>query len=104
MFSQAFTLAVSGVKDSDERRGFAQGEGGGVFRSYVDTLLTKAIFHRTGDLGRSLRTKSNEANYEITLMSKEEAERLITFVEMMLKFIYEMLMWFSPTLTAAAGL
>ena len=37
-----------------------------------------------------IRTKSNEANHEITLMSKEEAERLITFVEMMLKFIYEL--------------
>lgn len=34
-----------------------------------------------------IRTKSNEANHE---MSREEAERLITFVEMMLKFIYEL--------------
>ncbi len=37
-----------------------------------------------------IRTKSNEANHEIALMSKDEAEKLITFVEMMLKFIYEL--------------
>lgn len=37
-----------------------------------------------------IRKKSNEANHEIVLMSKEEAERLLTFTEMLLKFVYEL--------------
>jgi hypothetical protein len=36
-----------------------------------------------------IRKKGNEANHEIKLMSKADAEELITFVEMLLKLIYE---------------
>lgn len=36
-----------------------------------------------------IRTKGNEANHEIRLMAKEDAEELISFAEMLLKFIYE---------------
>lgn len=36
-----------------------------------------------------IRTKGNEANHEIRLMSKGDAEELISFAEMLLKFIYE---------------
>jgi hypothetical protein len=36
-----------------------------------------------------IRKKGNEATHEILLMSKTDAEELITFVEMLLKFIYE---------------
>ena len=36
-----------------------------------------------------IRKRGNEANHEIILMTKEDAEELISFVEMLLKFIYE---------------
>ena len=36
-----------------------------------------------------IRTRANEANHEIQLMNAEDAQALITFVEMLLKFIYQ---------------
>lgn len=33
--------------------------------------------------------KGNEANHEIRLMAKPDAEELISFAEMLLKFVYE---------------
>jgi hypothetical protein len=36
-----------------------------------------------------IRKKGNEANHEIVLMKKEDSQELISFVEMLLKFIYE---------------
>lgn len=36
-----------------------------------------------------IRQKGNEANHEIVIMSQDEARRLLVFVEMLLKFIYE---------------
>jgi hypothetical protein len=36
-----------------------------------------------------IRTKGNEANHEIRLMTEADAEELISFSEMLLKFIYE---------------
>ncbi|GIW50780.1 MAG: hypothetical protein KatS3mg081_0135 [Gemmatimonadales bacterium] len=36
-----------------------------------------------------IREKGNEANHEIVIMSKEDAEELVSFSEMLLKFIFE---------------
>jgi len=36
-----------------------------------------------------IREKGNEANHEIVIMDKETAEELISFIEMLLKVIYE---------------
>ena len=36
-----------------------------------------------------IRTKGNEATHEIVIMSEEDAKDLITFIEMILKIIYE---------------
>ncbi len=36
-----------------------------------------------------IRGKGNEANHEIVIMKRDEAELLIEFLEMLLKFIYE---------------
>lgn len=44
-----------------------------------------------------IRRRSNEANHEIVLMTKEDAIALIAFVEMLLRFIYEL-----PNLAPAA--
>jgi len=64
---------------------------GDSFASYVQFLADQGYVPPNGKHWVDhIRTKSNEANHEITMMSKEEAERLITFVEMMLKFIHEL--------------
>jgi hypothetical protein len=36
-----------------------------------------------------IRTKGNEANHEINIMSKDDAKELLSFIEMLLKIIYE---------------
>lgn len=36
-----------------------------------------------------IRTKGNEANHEIKIISKEDAEELLRFCEMLLKIVYE---------------
>ncbi len=36
-----------------------------------------------------IRSKSNEANHEIVIMKEEDAKDLISFIEMLLKIIYE---------------
>jgi hypothetical protein len=36
-----------------------------------------------------IRTQGNEAAHEIVLKTKEEADEILTFLEMLLKFIYE---------------
>ena len=36
-----------------------------------------------------IRRKGNEATHEISLMNQADAEELVAFVEMLLKFIYE---------------
>jgi hypothetical protein len=36
-----------------------------------------------------IREKGNEATHEIQMMTREDAEDLITFLEMLLKFMYE---------------
>jgi len=65
-------------------------EEGKSFHQYVEYLAQKGYVPPDGkgwvDL---IRTKGNEANHEISIMSKSEAEELITFLEMLLKFIYE---------------
>jgi hypothetical protein len=36
-----------------------------------------------------IRKKGNEANHEINIMSKDDAQELLSFIEMLLKIIYE---------------
>jgi hypothetical protein len=60
------------------------------FIEYVDYLDKERYLGREGkgwvDL---IRTRSNEANHEIVLMSAEDARRLMTIAEMLLKLVYE---------------
>jgi hypothetical protein len=60
------------------------------FVEYVDYLETKGY---TPPDSRGwvdhIRKQGNDANHEITLMTKPDAEELISFVEMLLKFMYE---------------
>lgn len=60
------------------------------FVYYVDYLETK---HYTPPGSNkwvdSIRKLGNDANHEIVIMSQEQARRILTFLEMLLKFIYE---------------
>lgn len=41
------------------------------------------------DLVERIRELGNEANHEIVIMEEEDAEELLSFIEMLLRFIYE---------------
>jgi len=60
------------------------------FESYVDYLDNENFIPR-GSKGwvSFIREKGNEANHEIHIMNKVDAEKIIKFVEMLLKVIYE---------------
>lgn len=63
---------------------------GDSFLSYVEFLADNGYVPPDG---RSwvdhIRRKGNEANHEIVLMTKDDASDLLSFSEMLLKFIYE---------------
>ncbi len=60
------------------------------FISYVEHLANSGFVPPNGrGWVDHIRSKGNEANHEIALMNKEDAEELISFSEMLLKFIYE---------------
>lgn len=60
------------------------------FVSYVEYLSDKNYIPPDArDWVDHIRTKGNEANHEIALMKKEDAEELLSFVEMLLKVIFE---------------
>ena len=65
-------------------------EEGKRFAYYVDYLSTNNFVppDAKGWVDH-IRTKGNEANHEITIMQKEDAEELLMFIEMSLKIIYE---------------
>lgn len=60
------------------------------FLDYVQYLASKGYIppHGQGWVDH-IRSKGNEANHEIRIMGKADAEELISFTEMLLKFIYE---------------
>lgn len=63
---------------------------GGTFVSYVEHLANAGYVPPNGrGWVDHIRSKGNEANHEIKLMSKADADELITFSEMLLKFVYE---------------
>lgn len=60
------------------------------FIEYVDYLANKGYVPPNGkDWVDHIRQKGNEATHEIKLMTAEDAEELISFTSMLLKFIYE---------------
>ncbi len=69
----------------------AQGaEPGKKFIEYVDYLAQKGYVPPNGrGWVDHIRKKGNEATHEIVLMAISDAEELIAFTEMLLKFIYE---------------
>ena len=68
--------------------GAEEGKG---FVEYVNYLNEKNYIPPNGkEWVDSIRTLGNEANHKIEFKSKEDANRIITFTEMLLKFIYEL--------------
>ena len=60
------------------------------FAEYVEFLSNKNYVPPDGrEWVDHIRKKGNEATHEISIMKKEDAEELISFLEMLLKFIYE---------------
>jgi hypothetical protein len=60
------------------------------FIVYVEYLATKGYVPPNGKTWVDhIRKKGNEATHEIVLMGQSDAEDLIAFSEMLLKFIYE---------------
>lgn len=60
------------------------------FKQYVEYLSENHYTPPGSDEWvHHIRTKGNEATHEISIMEKDDAEELITFIEMLLKFIYE---------------
>jgi hypothetical protein len=65
-------------------------EAGKTFVAYVEHLKTAGYVPPGGEVWVDyIRTRGNEANHEILVMTEEDALALITFVEMLLRIIYE---------------
>jgi hypothetical protein len=59
------------------------------FSEYVEFLADKGYVPPDGKgWVKHIKDKGNEANHEIKIMSKEDAEELITFIHMLLTLIY----------------
>ena len=57
---------------------------------YVEYMVERGFVPPKGrDCVDHMRTKGNEANHEIRLMKKADTEEVISFAEMLLKFIYQ---------------
>jgi hypothetical protein len=87
----AFTSAVLSGRKLLMHIAVAQGADPGLsFVKYVDYLVNN---HYAPPNSKSwidkIRTHGNEAAHEIVLKTKDEAEEILTFLEMLLKFIYE---------------
>lgn len=68
-------------------QGAAEGE---TFLTYVEHLADAGYVPPNGrGWVDHIRKRGNEANHEIELMAQGDAEELIAFVEMLLKFVYE---------------
>jgi len=65
-------------------------ESGKSFVYYVEYLAEKSYVHPDAkEWVDHIRKKGNEANHEIVIMEKEDAEDLLSFCEMLLKVIFE---------------
>jgi transcription elongation factor Elf1 len=94
----AFTAAVMACRKILMHLAVDKGaEKGKRFIEYVEYLSDNHYVPPGGkDWVDHIRSKGNEANHEITIMSKEDALDLIRFSEMLLKFIYEFPMRIPP--------
>ena len=75
-------MHIAVEKRADENKNFLE---------YVTYLIGKGYAPpNSKDWIDYIRTRSNEANHQIVLMKTEDATALVTFIEMLLRFIYEL--------------
>ena len=79
--SRKMLMNIAVAKDAPEGLRFIQ---------YVEYLAESGYIPPNGRAWVDhIRRKGNEATHEISLMNQSDAEELIAFVEMLLKFVYE---------------
>ena len=81
MCSRKLLMNIAVVKKAKKGLSYAE---------YVDYLEKKNFIPPDGkDCVDYIRKRGNQANHEIEIISRKDAELLISFVEMLLKYIYE---------------
>jgi hypothetical protein len=87
----AYTASVLASRKMLMNIGVQQGaKEGEKFIQYIDHLAQNGYIPPNGrGWVDHIRKKGNEATHEIALMSQADAEELIAFTEMLLKFVYE---------------
>lgn len=87
----AYTSAVLACRKLLMHIAVAQGaQTGQNFIAYVQYLADNNYVPKgSEDWVDHIRKKGNEANHEIVIMNEEDAKDLISFIEMLLKIIYE---------------
>lgn len=87
----AYTASVLASRKMLMNIGVQQGaKEGEKFIEYIDHLAQNGYIPPNGrGWVDHIRKKGNEATHEIALMGQSDAEELIAFTEMLLKFIYE---------------
>ncbi|WP_422101814.1 DUF4145 domain-containing protein [Vreelandella sp.] len=88
---QAYTSSVLSCRKLLMNIAVSQGaDEGKSFFHYVEYLANNGFVPPNGrGWVDHIRKRGNEATHEIIVMSRDNAEELILFVEMLLKFIYE---------------
>lgn len=88
---QAYTSSVLSCRKLLMNIAVSQGaDEGKSFFQYVEYLANNGFVPPNGrGWVDHIRKRGNEATHEIVVMSRGNAEELISFVEMLLKFIYE---------------
>jgi hypothetical protein len=91
MSVNAYTAAILCCRKLLMNIAVAQGaKDGQRFAEYVDYLSDNGYLPPNGKKWvDAIRKKGNEATHEITIMDRADAEELIEFTEMLLRFIYE---------------
>ena len=89
--SDCYTAAVMLCRKILMHVAVAEGAKEGLsFLAYVDYLDSSGIIPKSGKGWIDhIRTKGNEANHEIVMMDREEATRLLQFIQMLLKLTFE---------------
>jgi len=87
----AYTSAVLSGRKLLMHIAVAQGAKAGIsFVEYVDYLVTNHFAPpNSKEWVDKIRSHGNEATHEVIIKKKEDAEEIMTFLEMLLKFIYE---------------
>jgi hypothetical protein len=90
--ANAYTSAVLGCRKILMHVAVEQGAAeGDSFMSYVEYLASNGYVPPHGKKWVDhIRKRGNEANHQITVMEQHDATELVSFTELLLKFVYEL--------------